>query len=114
MSALYGAAGVIRDPVLAELLLDAGGDPNEPTGGVVGPSWGSLLLRAIGIRCSPRHVAVLLAAGADPRARTPEGVGAYRLAMQAGLTEVAAMLGAAGAAEELTEDLPRPEYVRTA
>lgn len=158
LSALYGAAGVIHDPMLAELLLDAGadpndgeslyhsledpdstrvllrrgarvlgtnalgraldmpdpaalelllasgGDPNEPTGGVVGRGWGSLLLRAIGIRCSPRHVAALLAAGADPRARTPDGVGAYRLAIQAGLTEVAAMLNAAGAAEELTED----------
>ena len=158
LSALYGAAGVIRDPVLAGLLLDAGadpndgetlyhslenpdctrlllrrgarvsgtnalgraldmpdpaalelllangGDPNEATGGVVGRSWGSLLLRAIGIRCSSRHIAALLAAGADTRVRTPDGVGAYRLAMQAGLTEVAAMLGAAGAGEELTED----------
>ena len=120
LSALYGAAGVIRDPVLTTLLLDAGadpndgeslyhslenpdctrllltrgariastnalgraldmpdpaalelllangGDPNEPTRGPVGRSWGSLLLRAIGIRCSSRHVAALLASGADP------------------------------------------------
>ena len=110
LSALYGAAGVIRDPALTALLLDAGadpndgeslyhslenpdctrllltrgariastnalgraldipapaalelllangGDPNEPTCGLIGRSWGSLLLRAIGIRCSSRHV----------------------------------------------------------
>ncbi len=158
LSALYGAAGVMRDPALTALLLEAGadpndgeslyhslenpdctrlllhhgcrirgtnamaraldmpsstalnillaagGDPNEPSVGPIGRSWGSLLLRAIGVRCSPGHVAALLAAGADPRARTPGGVGAYRLAMQAGLTEVAEMLRAAGAAEELTQE----------
>ncbi len=158
LSALYGAAGIIRDPVLTTLLLDAGadpndgeslyhslenpdctrllltrgariagtnalgraldmpdpaalelllangGDPNEPTRGPVGRSWGSLLLRAIGIRCSSRHVAALLASGADSKAHTPGGASAYRLAMQTGLTEVADMLRAAGAAEELTED----------
>ena len=158
LSALYGAAGIIRDPVLTTLLLDAGadpndgeslyhslenpdctrllltrgariagtnalgraldmpdpaalelllasgGDPNESTRGPVGRSWGSLLLRAIGIRSSPRHVAALLASGADPKAHTPGGASAYRLAMQTGLTEVADMLRAAGAAEELTKD----------
>ena len=158
LSALYGAAGVSRDPVLTGLLLDAGadpndgeslyhslenpdgtrvllqsgalvdgtnalgrsldmpdaaalelllangGDPNEPIRGPIGRSWGSLLLRAIGIRCSSRHVAALLKAGADAGVRTPGGIGAYRLAMQAGLTEVAEMLRAAGAAEELTQD----------
>jgi len=158
LSALYGAAGVSRDPALTALLLDAGaepndgeslyhslenpdctrlllqhgaqiagsnalaraldmpdtaalelllangGDPNEPIRGPVGSTWGTLLLRAIGIRCSSRHVAALLASGADPGARTPGGVGAYRLAMQTGLTEVAEMLRAAGAAEELMVD----------
>ena len=158
LSALYGAAGVIRDPALTALLLDAGadpndgeslyhslenpdctrllltrgariastnalgraldmpdpaalelllangGDPNEPTRGPIGRSWGTLLLRAIGIRCSSRHVAALLASGADSKACTPGGVSAYRLAMQTGLTDVADMLREAGAAEELTED----------
>ncbi len=158
LSALYGAAGVGRDPALTALLLDAGADPNdneslyhslenpectrlllrrgariggtnalgraldmqspialelllanggnanEPVGGAVRRDWGTLLLRAIGIRCSPRHVAALLAAGADTGARTPGGIGAYQLAMQAGLREVAAMLQTAGAVEALTED----------
>jgi hypothetical protein len=158
LSALYGAAGVIRDPAITALLLDAGadpddgeslyhsledpectrlllqrgarvagtnalgraldmpdqtalelllangGDPNEPTRGPISRSWGNLLLRAIGIRCSSRHVAALLASGADPKARTPGGASAYRLAMQTGLAEVADMLRAVGAAEELTED----------
>ena len=99
-----GRALDMPDPAALELLLANGGDPNEPVRGPVGRSWGSLLLRAIGVRCSSRHIAALLAAGADLEARTPGGVGAYRLAMQAGLTEVAEMLRAAGAAEELTED----------
>ena len=156
LSALYGAAGISRDPVLIGLLLDAGadpndgeslyhalenvdgtrlllqhgarisgtnalaraldmpsptvleallahgGDPNEPIRGAVGRVWGSLLLRAIAIRCSPGHIAALLAAGADPQARTPGGIWAYPLAMQAGLTDVAALLRATGAATTLT------------
>ena len=95
-----GRALDMPDPAALILLLAHGGDPNEPSTGRVGRSWGSPLLRAIGIRCSPRHVAALLAAGADPAARTPGGVGAYRLAMQAGLTEIAAMLPM----EALTEE----------
>ena len=118
LSALYGAAGVNRDPVLTAMLLEAGADPNDgeslyhsvehlPTrvllehGARVGgtnalrrafdmrdadalelllarrrperaarrglaQTWGAPLLRAIGVRCSARHVAALLAAGADP------------------------------------------------
>ncbi|MBZ4240869.1 hypothetical protein LAN32_20775, partial [Mycobacterium tuberculosis] len=155
LSALYGAAGVNRDPVLTAMLLEAGadpndgeslyhsvekpactrallehgarvggtnalrrtfdmhdadalelllahgGDPNEPPGPGLAQTWGAPLLRAIGVRCSARHVAALLAAGADPGARTPTGVSAYRLAMQAGLSDVAALLRAAGAEETL-------------
>ncbi|AOJ35587.1 ankyrin repeat domain-containing protein [Burkholderia metallica] len=155
LSALYGAAGVNRDPVLTAMLLDAGadpndgeslyhsvenpactrlllehgarvsgtnalrrafdmrdadalelllahgGDPNEPPGEGLAQTWGAPLLRAIGVRCSARHVAALLAAGADPHARTPTGVSAYRLAMQTGLSDVAALLRAAGAEEPL-------------
>ncbi len=158
LSALYGAAGVNRDPALTEMLLNAGadpndgeslyhslenpdctrlllrhgariagtnslrraldmpepaalelllahgGDPNEPA--AEGPTkiWGAPLLRAIAVRRSPRHIAALLAAGADPLARTPGGISAYRLAMQVGLTDVAELLRAAGAGEALTPD----------
>lgn len=156
LSALYGAAGVNRDPVLTNLLLDAGADPNdgeslyhslenpectrlllrggaqvmgtnalrrsldladpaalelllahggdasEPAGGPPTSEWGAPLLRAIALRCSLRHISALLDAGADPRACTPAGISAYRLALQVGLTEVAERLRAAGAAEPLS------------
>lgn len=155
LSALYGAAGVNRDPQLTTMLLDAGadpndneslyhsvenpvctrvllehgarvsgtnalrraldmpdatalelllahgGDPNEPARGEVANTWGAPLLRAIAVRCSLRHIAALLAAGADPAAKTPDGVSAWRLAMQTGLIDVADALRAAGAAESL-------------
>jgi hypothetical protein len=158
LSALYGAAGVNRDPLLTEMLLNAGadpndgeslyhslenpdctrvllrhgarvsgtnalrraldmpepaalelllahgGDPNEPAGEGPTKIWGAPLLRAIAVRRSPHHIAALLAAGADPLARTPGGISAYRLAMQAGLTDVAELLRAAGVAETLTPD----------
>jgi ankyrin repeat protein len=48
------------------------------------------------------HVALLLAAGANPHARTKDGVGAYRYALQCGLVDVAEALAHAGAAEPLT------------
>jgi hypothetical protein len=90
------------DAAALELLLAQGADPNEPPGGGPTNAWGAPLLRAIAVRCSTRHIAALLAAGADPRARTAAGVGAYSLAMQAGLTEAADLLRAAGAADALT------------
>lgn len=158
LSALYGAAGVNRDPELTEMLLNAGadpddgeslyhslenpqctrvllahgaridrtnalrraldmpestalelllahgGDPNEPAGEGPTKIWGAPLLRAIAVRRSARHIAALLAAGADPLAQTPGGISAYRLAMQAGLTDVAEALRDAGAAEALAPD----------
>ncbi|WP_175996073.1 ankyrin repeat domain-containing protein [Burkholderia stabilis] len=91
----------MRDAAALELLLAHGGDPNEPAGEGPTKMWGAPLLRAIAVRCSARHIAALLAAGADPRARTAAGVSAYRLAMQTGLTDVAALLRAAGAEETL-------------
>jgi len=158
LSALYGAAGVNRDPVLTEMLLNAGadpndgeslyhslenpdctrvllrhgariaatnalrraldmpepdvlelllahgGDPNEPAGEGPTKIWGAPLLRAIAVHRSARHIAALLAAGADHLAQTPGGISAYRLAMQVGLTDVAQLLRAGGAAEALTPD----------
>lgn len=91
----------MRDAAALELLLAHGGDPNEPAGEGPTNRWGAPLLRAIAVRCSARHVAALLAAGADPGARTAAGVSAYRLAMQTGLSDVAALLRAAGAEETL-------------
>ena len=158
LSALYGAAGVIRDPVLTEMLLTAGADPNdgeslyhslenldctrlllhhgarvagtnalwrsldmpdpaalelllahggnanEPAAAGATQAWGTPLLRAIALRRSPRHIAALLAAGADPKARTPAGISAWRLAMQVGLSEVVELLRGYGAQEKLSED----------
>ncbi|MGF6243697.1 ankyrin repeat protein [Paraburkholderia sp. GAS38] len=158
LSALYGAAGVIRDPALTELLLKAGADPNdgeslyhslenpdctrlllrhgarvagtnalrraldmpdptalelllahggdanEPAGEGPTKTWGAPLLRAIAVRRSPRHIAALLAAGADPKAQTADGVSAWRLATQVGLPEVVALLRTYGAEEKLTAD----------
>ncbi|PCE22871.1 hypothetical protein BWP39_24630 [Paraburkholderia acidicola] len=158
LSALYGAAGVNRDPALTALLLDAGADPNdgeslyhslenpectrllllngahvtgtnalrrsldmahaealelllahggdanEPASGPPTSDWGAPLLRAIALRRSPRHIEALLAAGADPSACTPNGISAYRLALQVGMPEVAGVLSRAGAAEPLSLD----------
>ncbi|MCO8626503.1 ankyrin repeat domain-containing protein [Burkholderia multivorans] len=162
LSALYGAAGVNRDPVLTDMLLSAGADPNdgeslyhslenpactrmllargaridgtnalrraldmpdatalelllahgadpdEPAGEGPTKVWGAPLLRAIALRRSARHVAALLAAGANPRVQTATGIGAYRLAMQTGLRDVADLLRAAGAEEPLD---PEDEFV---
>jgi ankyrin repeat protein len=87
-----------------ELLLRHGGDPNEPARNAPLTDWGSPLLWAIRRRRSPRHIAALLDAGADPAARTPDGIGAYRLALQFGLDAVAALLRERGGAESLPEE----------
>jgi hypothetical protein len=92
------------DPGALELLLAHGGDPNEPASGPPADFWGAPLLRAIAVRRSAQHVEALPAAGADPSACTRDGISAYRLALQAGLPEIADLLRAAGAAEPLSED----------
>jgi hypothetical protein len=86
-----------------ELLLRHGADPNEPARHPPLSDWGAPLLWAIRRRRSRGHVEALLRAGADPSARTPSGVGAYRLALQFGLGEVADLLRATGEAEPMSE-----------
>jgi hypothetical protein len=86
------------------LLLAHGGDPNEPAAGPPTSDWGRPLLWAIRRRRSPEHIEALLQAGAEPRARTPAGISAWRLALQFGLAEVAEMLRRAGGAEPVSDE----------
>ena len=75
-----------------KLLLQHGGDPNEPARNPPLTDWGSPLLWAIRRRRSPEHIETLLEAGADPSKTTPDGVNAYALALQFGLVDVAELL----------------------
>jgi ankyrin repeat protein len=102
-NAMYRALDLAEADAL-ELLLQHGGDANEPARNPALSDWGSPLLWAIRRRRSPRHVAALLAAGADASARTPEAVSAYRLARQFGLGEVAELLAEKGGGEALSEE----------
>ncbi len=102
-NALYHVLDFDNLPAL-ELLLQHGADPNEPARNPPLTDWGRPLLWAIRRRRSRPHVAALLKAGADPSARTAAGVGAYSLALQFGLGEVAALLQESGAAEPMAED----------
>jgi ankyrin repeat protein len=77
-------------PEMLRLLLAHGGDPNERTNDAP-------LTHAIRRRRSPQIVRMLLDAGADPDSRNPQGIGAYRLALRMGLTEIANLLRDAGA-----------------
>lgn len=79
------------------LLLGHCADPDN-----VGGTLGSPLLWAIRRRRSVAHVQALLDAGANPRARTAEGVSAYVFAQRNGLAEVAALLERKGIAEPLS------------
>lgn len=99
-NALYRVLDLDRLDVL-ELLLECGGDANEAAG-TWAENWP--LLWAIRRRRSPAHVTALLRAGADPRARTRDGLSAYVLALRYGLPEVAALLKAAGGGEVLSPE----------
>jgi ankyrin repeat protein len=101
-NALYRSLD-LADAAPLELLLQHGGDPNEPANFPPLNELGSPLLRAIRRRRSRRYIEALLAAGADVSARTPHGVSAYRLALQLGLDETAALLAEKGAAEPVPE-----------
>ena len=81
----------LEDDTALKLLLEHGGDPNEPARNPPLTDWGSPLLWAI-YRRRPRHANALLAAGADPSRATPDGVSPYGLALRFGLTDVAALL----------------------
>jgi ankyrin repeat protein len=59
MSALYGAAGVVRDPELTRVLLEAGADPNGE------PRFGDALYHSVEAE-SPECLRVLLEHGARP------------------------------------------------
>ena len=90
----------LDDVEMLKLLLEHGGDPNEPATSEPSASWGTPLLWAIRRRRSIAHVQALLAAGASPRARTPEGLDAATVAARYGLPEIAALLRRAGSEAE--------------
>src|SRR5207244_361902 len=60
MSALYGAAGVVHDPELTRVLLEAGADPNGES------TRGDALYHSVEAE-SPECLRVLLEHGAEPR-----------------------------------------------
>ena len=101
-NAIYRSIDLDDDSAL-KLLLQHGGDPNEPARNVPLTDWGSPLTWAI-YRRRPLHVKALLDAGADPSQPTPQGLSPYRLALQFGLTEAAALLQAQTDAPEISDD----------
>ena len=91
-NALYRVLDLDSLEALSLLLAASDADPNEPAGSQPTSDWGRPLLWAIRRRRSPAHIEALLAAGADPSARTPEGLSAYQTALRFGLPDVAALL----------------------
>ncbi|MEH2525098.1 MULTISPECIES: ankyrin repeat domain-containing protein [unclassified Bradyrhizobium] len=83
----------LEDDTALKLLLEHGGDPNEPARNAPLTDWDSPLLWAI-YRRRPHHANALLVAGADPSRTTPDGVSPYRMALRFGLSDVADSLRA--------------------
>ena len=101
-NAIYRSIDLENDTAL-KLLLEHGGDPNEPAPNAPLSDWGSPLLWAI-YRRRPRHAHALLAAGADSSRTTPDGVSPYRLALRFGLSDVAALLRARIDVPDISDD----------
>jgi ankyrin repeat protein len=91
-NAIYRAMDLDDDTAL-KLLLEHGGDPNEPARNPPLTDWGSPLAWAIRRR-RPRHAKALLDAGADVSRPAADGASPYQLALRFGLTEMAALLRA--------------------
>ena len=101
-NAIYRAID-LEDATALKLLLAHGGDPNEPARNPPLTDWGSPLAWAI-YRRRPLHAKALLEAGANPSRPAREGLSPYRLALQFGLTEAAALLQAQTEAPEISDD----------
>ncbi len=89
-NAIYRAMDLDDDAAL-KLLLEHGGDPNEPARNQPLTDWGSPLAWAIRRR-RPRHAKALLDAGADASRHASDGTSPYRLALRFGLPDIAALL----------------------
>lgn len=101
-NAIYRAIDLEDDAAL-RLLLAHGGDPNEPARNAPLTDWGSPLSWAI-YRRRPRHAKALLEAGADPSRTTADGVSPYRLALQFGLSDIAALLRGQTDAPDISDE----------
>lgn len=101
-NAIYRAIDLEDDSAL-KLLLQHGGDPNEPARNAPLSDWGSPLAWAI-YRRRPRHASALLEAGADASQPTADGVTPYRLALQFGLSDIAALLRAQTDAPDVSDE----------
>jgi hypothetical protein len=93
----------LEDEAALKLLLQHGGDPNEPARNAPLTDWGSPLSWAI-YRRRPRHVRALLEAGADPLRPTAAGISPYRLALQFGLSDAAALLRGPAGEPDISDD----------
>lgn len=101
-NAIYRAIDLEDDSPL-KLLLQHGGDPNEPARNAPITEWDSPLAWAI-YRRRPRHARALLEAGADRSRPTAEGLSPYRLALQFGLSEVADQLRSQADASDISDE----------